>query len=91
MAEVARVFRIHGRVQGVGFRWWARSVAGRLGLHGTVRNLGDGSVELVASGAPNAIDELRRCLSDGPPGSRVDRLEESTIHREHRKGFHIVE
>ena len=47
-----------GRVQGVGFRYTARGIAARLPVTGTVRNLPDGSVELVAEGTPAALDEL---------------------------------
>ena len=64
-------FRVTGRVQGVGFRWWARSLATRLGLAGSVRNLPDGSVELHARGADAQLQELQARLAEGPPGARV--------------------
>jgi acylphosphatase len=65
-----------GRVQGVGFRWWVRSAADRLGLTGWVMNsAGERSVELVAEGPPAALDELERLLERGPPGAVVDRVE----------------
>lgn len=67
---------VFGRVQGVGFRWWVRSVADRLGLRGWVMNAPDErSVELVAEGSPVALDELERLLREGPPGAEVDRVE----------------
>lgn len=47
-----------GRVQGVGFRYAVRSIAKRYPIAGYVRNLPDGTVELVARGAPGAIDKL---------------------------------
>ncbi len=72
----ARRFIVRGRVQGVGFRWWARSLARQLELHGSVRNLRDGSVELIAAGQAPAIEQLRSRLREGPPGARVDLLEE---------------
>ncbi|HTI29370.1 MAG TPA: acylphosphatase [Methylomirabilota bacterium] len=67
---------IVGRVQGVGFRWWVRSFADRMGLTGWVMNGADErSVELVAEGLPAALDELERLLGQGPPGAVVDRVD----------------
>jgi acylphosphatase len=67
-----------GRVQGVGFRWWIRSAADRLGLTGWVMNAPDErSVELVAEGQPAALDQLERLLRQGPPGAVIDRVEAS--------------
>ncbi len=65
-------FVIEGRVQAVGFRWWARCSAIRLGLRGTVRNRTDGSVEIHASGPPDALQIFVAALRTGPPGARVD-------------------
>lgn len=67
--------RVSGRVQGVGFRWYVREAAVRLGIGGWVRNLGDGDVELYARGPAERLRELRRVVRQGPPASRVDRLE----------------
>ena len=72
----AKAYRIRGRVQGVGFRWWTRSQARRLGLVGTVRNCVDGSVEVQASGPAERIARFERMLTNGPPGAQVDALEE---------------
>ena len=69
-------WRVTGRVQGVGFRWWARGHAQRLYLRGWVRNLADGDVEVAASGAASALEELQRLLHDGPPGARVETVTE---------------
>jgi len=73
MAEAG--FRVTGRVQGVGFRWWTRAQALRLGLAGTVRNAGDGSVEVQARGPDPAVAELERLLNQGPPHARVRAVE----------------
>ena len=70
--------RITGMVQGVGFRWLVRERARRLGLKGWVRNLPDGSVEVVASGDPGQLDLLKGELQRGPRGAAVDKLEEVT-------------
>ena len=73
MAEAG--FRVTGRVQGVGFRWWTRAQAIRLGLGGTVRNADDGSVEVQARGPADAVAELGRLLAEGPPHARVRAVE----------------
>jgi acylphosphatase len=68
-------FRVTGRVQGVGFRWWTRSQAARLGVVGTVRNTDDGSVEVQARGSDDALASLERLLMEGPPHARVTAVE----------------
>jgi acylphosphatase len=68
--------RITGRVQGVGFRWWVRRHAEGLRLTGWVMNAHDErSVELVAEGPSDALDELERRLWRGPDGAKVDQVE----------------
>lgn len=62
---------ITGRVQGVGFRWFARERALALGLTGWVRNRADGSLEVVAQGAAADLDRFERVLREGPPGAQV--------------------
>lgn len=74
-AGVTRCFRAHGLVQGVGFRWFVRVEARRRGLAGSVRNLPDGSVEVVVQGPESVIASLETALARGPAGARVDRLE----------------
>lgn len=76
MSEARQVaLRIHGRVQGVGFRWWCARTARGLGLNGDVRNCPDGTVEVRAEGAPEAVEAFRLRLADGPPMARVDEVE----------------
>ena len=72
-------FRLSGRVQGVGFRWFVRRAAQELGVTGRVRNLPDGRVEAEAAGEPEALDAFRARLRQGPPGARVTRLEEEEM------------
>lgn len=67
-----RGYRISGRVQGVGFRWWAQDTASGLGLVGSVWNRPDGSVEVCAAGGADALDALARVLEKGPLGAQVD-------------------
>ena len=61
MADIAKHIIFSGRVQGVGFRYTARQIAGRYGLTGFVRNLSDGTVEMFAQGRAN---DLAQCLRD---------------------------
>ncbi len=68
-------FRVTGRVQGVGFRWWTRSLATELGLTGAVRNHADGSVVVHARGSDAQLADLRGRLAEGPPGARVTAVE----------------
>lgn len=68
--------KISGRVQGVGFRWWARGQAERLGLTGWVRNdESERAVEVLAEGEAHNLDALEQALHSGPPGSRVEQVE----------------
>jgi acylphosphatase len=72
MAEkIARLLRIGGRVQGVGYRAFLRDRAIGLGLTGWTRNRLDGSVEACVFGEAPAIEALVQALRRGPPGSRV--------------------
>lgn len=72
------VARVVGRVQGVGFRWWARTRAESLGLTGWVANDDDErSVTIVAEGPPSQLDELERLLRIGPSSARVEEVQAS--------------
>jgi acylphosphatase len=73
--ETAAEIVIEGRVQGVGYRDYARRRAAGLGLGGWVMNLRDGRVRLRAEGARGQIEELVRALEKGPPLSRVERVD----------------
>jgi acylphosphatase len=66
---------IRGRVQGVGFRAWTESTAGRLGLRGWVRNRRDGSVEAVFAGTAAAVAEMLDAVRKGPPAAAVSAVE----------------
>ena len=68
--------RVGGRVQGVGFRWFVREEARRLGLSGWVTNLPSGEVEVRAGGERSSLERLRRAIQVGPSGATVDRLED---------------
>ena len=66
---------VHGRVQGVGFRYFVARTALSLGLTGWTRNLMDGTVEVQARGPSPAVAALETAMRQGPGHARVDRLE----------------
>ena len=65
---------VHGRVQGVGFRWWTRCRALELGLTGYAANLADGRVLVVAQGQREAGEKLLQLLEGGATPGRVDKV-----------------
>ena len=88
MDRIAVCLVIRGRVQGVGYRWWARAEARRLGLDGWVRNRADGSVELVAAGPADRLAELEALCRRGPSSARVIAVERRSVDRsEVQPGF----
>ncbi len=62
---------VHGRVQGVGFRYFLLNKAKLLGISGWTRNLADGTVETMAVGEGAALERFMHELRTGPVGSRV--------------------
>jgi acylphosphatase len=69
---VARRFLLSGRVQGVGFRFFAQEAAAVEGLSGFVRNLPDGRVEVLVEGDRDAVLRFERHMRRGPAGARVE-------------------
>jgi acylphosphatase len=69
---MARRAVVRGRVQEVGYRFFALRAARELGVNGWIRNLADGSVETLAEGEEAALEQYLARLHTGPPGSRVD-------------------
>jgi acylphosphatase len=66
-------------VQGVGFRWFVLQQASALHLGGYVRNLPDGSVEVLARGAEAGMTKLEQALHRGPSSARVEIVEKSDV------------
>ena len=67
--------RVHGKVQGVGYRIWVRGEATELGLAGWVRNERDGSVTASIAGASAAVSTMIERLWQGPAGASVSRID----------------
>ena len=74
MNLLTRRLSVHGRVQGVGFRWQVCAEAQRLKLGGWVRNRSDGSVEILICGPEAAVHELTVWAHHGAAHARVDRV-----------------
>jgi acylphosphatase len=79
MTQVRMTAWVHGRVQGVGFRWWTRSRALELGLVGHAANLSDGRVEVVAEGPREACERLLAALRSGSTPGQVQRVTERFV------------
>jgi acylphosphatase len=85
----ARRWFVRGRVQGVGFRYFAQRAALELGLTGYVRNLDDGSVEAYASGSEEELSRFAALLQRGPRGALVQTVEELPAEGSHYACFVI--
>ena len=83
---VARHFRIEGRVQGVGFRFFAEDTARLEGLHGFVRNLRGGGVEAEVEGDEESVERFERAIRRGPVAARVDAVEVTILTPSGRRG-----
>ena len=91
MSKVCIIAWVYGRVQGVGFRYTTQHEAQRLGLTGYAKNMDDGSVEVVACGESDRVEQLMKWLkAGGPRSARVDRVL-SEPHRpgDELKGFRL--
>lgn len=82
---------IQGRVQGIGYRWFVKDAADRVGATGWVRNLPSGEVEAEVQGDPEALQKLLRELKEGHPWAQVTAVRtQSADVREDSKSFGIL-
>lgn len=84
---IRRRLIVHGRVQGVGFRWAIARAADSRGVAGWVANRADGTVEAVLEGEPDAVESVVRVSKEGPRGAQVDRVEVLEEEPESLRGF----
>ena len=82
-----RRFLVTGRVQGVFFRASTCDIARNLSLTGYAKNLPDGSVEIIACGPSEAIDELAAWLQEGPRMASVAGVNAEAIEIQEFDGF----
>ena len=87
---IARRAILSGRVQGVGFRFFAERAAREAGVTGWVRNRSDGTVETLAQGAPDSVKSYLERLRAGPHGSRVMTLVEEEAAVQGYDSFEIT-
>lgn len=75
VSKMARIYKIHGLVQGVGFRSFVYHWAHSLGIHGYVQNEMDGTVTVLAEGSKDALSVFEEHLRSGPTFSHVTEVE----------------
>jgi acylphosphatase len=80
---------VHGDVQGVGFRYSAARAAQQRGVVGWIRNRGDGTVEAVFEGEPDAVEAIVRLCKEGPRGATVEHVDVFEEPPEGLQGFRI--
>ena len=91
MTRKRLVILYSGRVQGVGFRYTARSIAAGYNVTGTVKNLADGRVELVAEGERDELEAFRKAIAESDLGGLIRQADASwTEPDESFVGFRIV-
>ncbi|MGD9904622.1 MAG: acylphosphatase [Vicinamibacterales bacterium] len=88
--RTARRYLVSGRVQGVGYRYFVLEAARREDLHGWVRNLDDGRVEVEAEGAGDALERFERALWRGPAHARVEAVAADDIGPGHHAASFTV-
>jgi len=84
---IRRRLIVHGRVQGVGFRYSLARQAQSRGVAGSAANRPDGAVEVVLEGEQEAVESLVRWCEEGPRGAFVERVDVSEEQPEGLRGF----
>ncbi len=84
---IRRRLLVHGRVQGVGFRYSLARQAQSRGVAGSAANRPDGTVEVVLEGEAEAVESLVRWCEQGPRGAVVDRVDVTEEQPEGLRGF----
>jgi len=89
--RLARLYVVSGLVQGVGFRFFVNRAASIEGLHGWVRNLPDGRVEIRAEGDADSLERFERTVRRGPAAARVDEFDTTDVGASgNDSGFSII-
>jgi acylphosphatase len=91
MVMQAKQITVHGRVQGVGFRYFVQHIGERLGLTGNVRNCPDSTVEIVVQGSDRKIAEFIKQVEKGPSLARVQRLDVVDVPAQNAYSSFLIE
>jgi len=91
MKKIAKKFVISGRVQGVGYRFFAERWAEQLGISGYVKNLWDGAVEVYAIGDEASLEQFKIRLAEGPRSARVTGVSETEEAVDRRYTHFMIE
>jgi acylphosphatase len=90
MSNICKRFLVSGKVQGVFYRDSTRKKARELNIQGWVQNLENGDVELIACGAPDAIQSLEDWLWQGPPAAKVTEVKGADLQWQEFFEFQIL-
>jgi len=89
---MTRLYKIYGRVQGVGFRHFTYRVALGLGILGYAKNMSDGSVEVMAqSNSKEKLGEFQKRLSEGPSFARVRDIKSIEVEENRKYSDFLIE
>jgi acylphosphatase len=88
--NLAKLFFVSGRVQGVGYRYFVQREAARLGIDGYAENLDDGRVEVYAIGSADALASLLTALRKGPTFAKVSSVDEEVAQIDPRYSNQFV-
>jgi acylphosphatase len=91
MAVSAKHIIVHGRVQGVGFRYFVQNVGRRLDLAGNVSNAADSTVDIVVEGEDGKIADFIKQVEKGPSLARVQRIDVLDIPVQGKYGSFLIE
>ncbi|MEL6116988.1 acylphosphatase [Photobacterium sp. SP02] len=90
MSQICVLVRVTGHVQGVGFRFHTAHEGLKIGVSGYAKNLPDGSVEVLACGKAEKVEQLVDWLTSGPRTSRVDSVSRDDLEWRAIDGFEII-
>lgn len=91
MVILAKNVIVHGRVQGVGFRYFVQGVGIRMGLVGNVCNCADSTVDIVVEGEAGTVADFIKEIEKGPSLARVTRLDVLDIPVKGTYGSFLIE